>query len=133
MSMKLDIQARGDLLAVDATGEFSLEKAQRTFLEMMEAVALHKTNRVFFDGRSIIGNPSTIERFYYAAFAAATAEQYKRHGRCGAIRFSYVLKEPVLDPEKFGETVAVNRGMCVKAFDNPEEALAWLENLGNDK
>jgi hypothetical protein len=95
--------------------------------------ARHKTCRVLFDGRSITGNPSTIERFYYAAFAAATAEQYKLQGRCGATRFSYVLKQPVLDPEKFGETVAVNRGMCVKAFDNPEDALAWLERSGNDK
>jgi hypothetical protein len=133
MSMRLDIHSRADLLEVEATGEFSLEEAQRTFLAMMEAVTFHKTNRVLFDGRSITGNPSTIERFYFGEFAAATAEQYKLQGKCGATRFSFVLKEPVLDPEKFGETVAVNRGMCVKAFDNPEEALAWLENSGNDK
>lgn len=131
--MRLDIHPRADLLEVGATGEFSLEEAQRTFLELMEAVALHKTCRVLFDGRSITGNPNTIERFYYAAFAAATAEQYKAQGRCGVTRFSYVLKEPVLDPEKFGETVAVNRGMRVKAFDNPEDALAWLENSGGKK
>jgi hypothetical protein len=33
----------------------------------------------------------------------------------------------MLDPEKFGETVAVNRGMLAKVFDNLEAALAWLE------
>jgi len=113
---------RGDLLEVRAIGEFSLEEAKRTFLEMMEAVALHRTKRVLFDGRPITGKPTTIERFYYCEFAAV-ASQSKTPG----IRFAYALKEPVLDPDRFGETVAVNRGMLVKAFDNPEEALAWLE------
>jgi hypothetical protein len=116
-----------DLLEVRATGEFSLEEAQRTFLEIMEAVTLHRTKRVLFDGRTMTGNPRTMERFYYCEFAAATAAQHKTRGASGATRFAYVLKEPVLDPEKFGETVAVNRGMLVKAFDNLEEALAWLE------
>jgi hypothetical protein len=32
----------------------------------------------------------------------------------------------VLDPDRFGETVAVNRGMPVRVFDNLEEALKWL-------
>lgn len=116
-----------DLLEVRATGEFSLDEAQRTFSEMMEAVALHKTKRVLFDGRTMTGNPQTLERFYYGEFAAATVAQRKTRGASGATRFAYVLKEPVLDPERFGETVAANRGMDVKAFDNPEEALAWLE------
>ena len=44
-----------------------------------------------------------------------------------APRFAYVLEEPMLDPERFGETVAVNRGMRVRAFDNLEAARAWLE------
>jgi hypothetical protein len=41
-------------------------------------------------------------------------------------RFAYVLEKPVLDPERLGETVARNRGMDVKAFDNIEEADRWL-------
>jgi hypothetical protein len=122
MSMRLDMCPRGDLLEVRARGEFSLQEAKRTFLEMIEAVALHRTKRVLFEGRAITGKPATMERFYFCEFAAA-ASQSKTPG----IRFAYVLKEPVLDPDKFGETVAVNRGMLVKAFDNPEEALAWLE------
>ena len=108
-----------------ATGEFSLEEARRTFLEMMVSVALHRTKRVLLDGRTVTGNPQTIERFYYGEFAAQTVAQYQTRAS-GAIAFAYVLREPVLDPEKFGETVAVNRGMFIKVFDNLEEALQWL-------
>jgi hypothetical protein len=127
MSMRLEMCCVADLLEVRATGDFSLDEAKRTFLEMMDAVALQRTKRVLFDGRTMTGNPATMERFYYAEFAAATAAQSKTLRKSSNTQFAYVLKEPVLDSEKFGETVAVNRGMFVKAFDNLEDALAWLE------
>ena len=41
-------------------------------------------------------------------------------------RFAYVAHAPVRDPERFGETVAVNRGMNVKVFETPEDAMEWL-------
>lgn len=132
MSMRLDIRPGGDLLEVRATGEFSLEEAQRTFLETMEAVRLHGSKRVLFDGRTLTGTPQTIERFYYGEFAAVKVAQCKTGPGSGLTRFAYVLKEPVLDPERFGETVAVNRGMPVKAFDSLEDAHAWLESLSTN-
>ena len=51
---------------------------------------------------------------------------FASHGVSPATRFAYVLEEPMLDPDRFGETVAVNRGMIVRAFDNLEAARAWL-------
>jgi len=126
MSMRQELRPDADFLEVRATGEFSLDEAKRIFVEMMEAVALHKTKRLLFDGRTLTGNPQTLERFYYAEFAAATVAQFKRRDASGVTRFAYLLKEPVLDPERFGENVAANRGMLVQAFDNPHEALAWL-------
>jgi len=126
MNMRQEMRPDGDLLMVCAMGEFSLEEAKRIFLEMMEAVALHATKRVLLDGRTITGNPQTIERFFYSEFAAFTVAQYRERGVAPATPFAYVLREPVLDPQKFGETVAVNRGMPVKVFDSLGEALKWL-------
>lgn len=107
-------------------GEFSLEEAKRTFLELLEAVARHQVKKVLFDGRRLTGDPDTLERFYYGKFAADAVLQFKDRGVSPATQFAYVLKEPVLDPQRFGETVAVNRGMLVKTFDNLEDALGWL-------
>ena len=126
MSMRQDMRPDSGLLRVCATGQFSLDEAQRTFVEMMEAVALHKTDRVLVDGRTIKGNPLTMERFFYGEFAAGTVARYQERGLSLATRFAYVLREPVLDPKKFGETVAVNRCMRLKVFDNLEEAIKWL-------
>lgn len=126
LRMRLDIQPVSGFLKVVATGDFSLEEAKRTFLQMLEAVVLHKGKKVLFDGRKLMGNPETMERFYYGQFAAQSVVEFAEKGVSPATPFAYVLGEPVLDPARFGETVAVNRGMTVKAFDNPEEALQWL-------
>jgi hypothetical protein len=115
-------------LRIVATGEFSLEDAERTFLEMLDAVAQHNAEKVLLDGRELTGEPATIHRFLYGAFAADSVATYiaARHVP-STLRFAYALREPVLDPHRFGETVAVNRGMWVRAFDSFEEALEWLK------
>ena len=111
------------------TGEFALEEAQRTFLEILDAVARHSTEKILLDGRELQGEPTTIQRFLFGAFTAQAVMRYRRaHRASRALQFAYVLQEPVLDPQRFGETVAVNRGMWVKVFDNPEDALGWLRD-----
>jgi hypothetical protein len=126
MSMLLKIRPESSLLNVGAKGEFSLKEAKRTFLEMLEAVSLHKTKKVLFDGRKLTGRPETMERFYYGEFAAQSVANFAKRGVSLATQFAYVLKEPVLDPRRFGETIAVNRGMIVRVFDTLEDALKWL-------
>jgi hypothetical protein len=41
--------------------------------------------------------------------------------------FAYVIHAALRDPGKFGETVAVNRGMNMKVFENLEDAFEWLD------
>jgi hypothetical protein len=131
--MLLAIRVEPGLLNVVATGRFSLKEAKRTFLQMLDAVALHKSKTVLFDGRELIGKPEIMERFYYGEFAAQSVKEFGERGVSSATQFAYVLKEPVLDSGRFGETVAVNRGMYVKAFDNPGEALQWLAMAPTNK
>lgn len=126
MSMTLEMRAESGVLRVVAMGEFSLDEAQRTFVEILVAVARHKVKQVLFDGRGLAGEPQTIERFYYGEFAANAVAHTS--GVSPATHFAYVLEEPVLDPKRFGEIVAANRGMFVKTFDNLKDAVGWLES-----
>lgn len=89
---------------------------------MLEAVAANHSTRVLFDGREITGEPTTIQRFYYGVFAAEETIRLVQN----VPRFAYILKEPVLDPRRIGETVALNRGMKVKTFTDSDAALNWL-------
>ena|SRR5215469_13063140 len=126
MSMLAQIQSKSDLLSAVVTGRFSLEEAQRTFLEILEAVVLQKSKKVLIDCRALVGKPEVMERFSYANFAAEMVINYQDRGISAGTPFAYVLG-PTLDPKRHGETVAVNRYMNVKVFENPEDALKWLD------
>ena len=120
------MQFESGFLHVVATGEFSLEEAKRAFLEMLGAVAQYQAHKVLFDGRNLKGKPEDFERFFYGEFASKeTLRLVKEHGI--APRFAYLITKPLRDSQRFGETVAVNRGMIVKTFETVEEASAWLE------
>ena len=126
MCMTLKTCAESGFLHVDAMGTFSLEEAKRTFLEVLEAVARYDERKVLFDGRKLVGEPTAMERFYYAEFVAQAVKGFADRGVFPATQFAYVLAHPVRDPRRFGENVASNRGMFVKTFDNLEDALGWL-------
>ena len=125
MSMNIKLTYDSGLLRATTTGRFSIEEAKRTFLEVMDAIAKHDASKVLFDGREITGKPEDMERFYYGEFTARTVMNYAKVSHCPI--FTYVLIPPVLDPDRFGETVAKNRGMIVKTFETLENATSWLQ------
>ena len=92
---------------------------------MLGAVAQYKAEKILFDGRNVKGNPEDMERFYYGEFAARETQRIVVEHKI-VPRFAYVMHEPLRDKTRLGETVAVNRGMNVKTFETPEDAIAWL-------
>jgi hypothetical protein len=122
--------ADSGVLRATFVGEFSLAEAEQNFLEILDAAAHHETDKILLDGRDVQGNVQTIERFLFGEFTAHAVARYTQERSPRRVpQFAYVIHEPILDPQRFGETVAVNRGMWVKVFDNLEEALRWL-NVG---
>ena len=133
MSMSVKGQPKGDLLYVTAEGEFSLDEATRTFGMVLDMMTVNECTRVLFDGRQIEGEPTAVERFYYAAFASDAVNLLRMDGWLeDTPRFAYVLREPVLDPLRLGQTVARKRDMQVKAFDELNPAMRWLSILPDD-
>jgi hypothetical protein len=126
MKVRLGVDAERGLLTVTYSGDFSLAEAEGTFLDLLDTLVEHNLRKVLIDGRQLAGNPELLERFYYGAFVAAAVNRTVNRTRCAVPAFAYVLEIPVLDPNRFGETVAVNRGMRVKAFDNLQQARWWL-------
>jgi len=131
MSIQQKMHFASGILHVDATGEFSLEEAGRAFLEMLEAVVQYQATKVLLDGRTLKGNPEYVERFYYGEFAANETRRLVLE--LGIVpRFAYVITAALRHPARLGELVAVNRGMSIKTFENPEEAVEWLESKRSD-
>jgi len=132
MSLQQKMHFESGLLSVDASGDFSLEDAKLAFLEMLGAVVQYKAEKILLDGRNVNGNPRDIERFYYGEFAARETRNIVVEHKI-VPRFAYVLHEPLRDPARLGETVAMNRGMVIKVFENPEDATEWLNGRADSQ
>jgi hypothetical protein len=124
LSFRVDLERH--LLRVTYSGEFSIPEAEATFQEILEALVKNRLRKVLVDGRQVIGNPEPLERFYYGKYVADAVNKTVNRMRIEVPRFAYVLQEPLLDPKRFGETVALNRGMRIKAFDDMKRAEWWL-------
>lgn len=123
--LKVSILPEKGVLRAVARGEFSLRDAENCYLQILNAALEVSSDKILVDGREVTGEPEVMERFLYGEFAADKCQSLLyRRGRFPM--FAFVLKEPVLDPRRLGETVARNRGMVVKAFDNLEDAEDWL-------
>lgn len=126
MSISQRMHFESGVLKIEANGEYSLAEAKSAFVEMLQAVLQYQARKVLLDGRKVVGKPRQFERFLYGEFAANESMRIVNQHKI-VPRFAYVLHEPLRDPERFGEIVAVNRGMIVKTFETPDEAFQWLE------
>lgn len=127
MSMTLDITPNKIFLYIRIGGDFSLSEANDCITNMFKAIATHNIFNALVDCRGLQGELTTFERFEHAEFAAEALKGILKTGKAHRVRLAYVGKPPLFDTEKFGETVAVNRGLNVKSFENVEEALSWLK------
>ena len=70
MNIRQQMRFESGFLKIEASGEFSLEEAKRTFLEMLGVVSQYHAEKVVFDGRNVNGKARDFERFLYGEFAA---------------------------------------------------------------
>lgn len=116
-----------EFLWVRCSGDFSLPEAKAKFLLIMDAVVQHQIRKVMVDVRALCGSPTMFERFDYSTFVAQNAIRNAEGCRLAA-HLVYLGDIPLIDPERFGETVARNRGASVKVYETREikDAFAWL-------
>jgi hypothetical protein len=127
MELSFIFDSGNSLIRATLAGPFSLSDSQTTFARIVDALVEYQAKKVLIDGRAITGQPETLARFYYGEFAAEEVAFLKKRGVSYKPQFAYVILEPVRDKNRFGETIAKNRGMHVMVFDNLAEAEKWLQ------
>ena len=75
MSIQQNMHFESGLLSVEASGDFSLENAKQAFLGILRLLPTIRPEKILFDGRTVIGKPRDMERFYYGEFAATEIAQ----------------------------------------------------------
>src|SRR5215470_15346350 len=80
----------------------------------------HGIGRLLVDGTKLTGfePPGTVERFRMAVQLASAAES--------RVKVALLGRAELIDPDRFGVTVARNRGFLVDVFETEADALAWL-------
>jgi hypothetical protein len=127
MELNIEIEPRENYLHVCVKGSYELKKAKELLKDAIEAAAKHDLKNVLVDYREIEGGArTTMMEYEYATFGAELLMEMRIKQGLPVLRFAYVGKAPFFDESRFGETVATNRSVIVKATEDFEEALAWL-------
>jgi hypothetical protein len=102
------------------SGSVTFDEAVALVLGAIEAACANQVRSLLVDSTALTGfrSPDTFQRFLAAVAWAEEAS--------GRLRLSMVARPAMIDPNKFGVTVATNRGLECNIFTTEVEALAWL-------
>ena len=125
MSIQTEVDVRGGYLYLSCAGTFSSDSLLQVFKKGFTIAEERELMAVLVDARGLGGpTPSTTERFALGVLLAETQRRQSAY-----IHMIVVGDEPFVSHDKFGETVAVNRGAVGKVFTDIDEAVTWIEQL----
>ncbi len=114
-----------DFITLIASGNYTLERAINLCKLSIDTCVIYNKQKIIVDICKVTGNVPFFERYQYAEALA----QYKvKHALAISSKIALLGREPLIDKNRFGETVAVNRGVNIKVFTEIDKALAWLKN-----
>jgi hypothetical protein len=123
MKLSVTCEVRGECLWVRSTGDFDVITAGKTIAEVTEKAREHNLRQVLWDITAVGGldeeSSSLMERFEICKVAA---DHFSK-----GLRLAVVGTPQQLTPDRFEESVMLNRGATVKVTSNLQEALSWLE------
>ena len=126
MTLAIDFESRQHYLRARVSGEYSLRAAQDVYDEAVQTALAAGHDRILLDATAVSGAPTQDERYMLGLFVAAEQRILAAKHPAISVQVAVVGRQPLVDPERFGETVAVNRGAKVKVSEQLDEALAWL-------
>jgi hypothetical protein len=102
-------------------GSVSLDEAVARVRAAIAVARSNQARELLVDTTALTGFPSpdTLQRFLAAVEWAEEAR--------GGLRLAMVARAEMIDPGKFGVTVAANRGLVSNIFTTEVEARAWLD------
>ena len=120
MAITYTLQTHGDLLHVETSGtDENLAGVKSYGAAIIQAAVQGACRRVLCDETGSDRKSGTVDTFEAAQFIAAQAPRIAQ--------IAIVCKTADFRDASFWETVAVNRGLRVKAFQTLDAANKWLE------
>lgn len=121
MTYELSVEAKDGVLRVVAAGPRTLESILAISREVLQACAELRIGSVLADIRPLEGHLSTLGAYQLGAHRFTEMREERV-----VSRLAILDREELADRHAFLETVTANRGMQIRVFYDPEDALAWL-------
>lgn len=113
----------GDHAEYRPTGQVSLDQMAQLITSAIAFARERQIGKLLADTRGLTGfkSPSLIDRYHFIhQWAEASGH---------VVRVVLVARPEMIDPQKFGVTVATNLGFIADIFASEEQALAWLQTF----
>ena len=130
--MEIDIENRKSYLYIKVSGNVSLtspsgwQEVKSVRGEIIEKIIKNRIYAILFDCRECSVKLSTLGRFLFATIVAEENEKLVK-AQIPPLKITFVVNKYLIDPGKFGEKVAHDRGLNGLVTDNIHEAMRWIE------
>jgi hypothetical protein len=121
MTIQVEKKLGQDFAEIVCHGQYSTSGLLKALDEGLDFAAANGLRALLMDVFSITGAPDTMDRFELGSKGAEL-----QISKPSLVTIAFVGKQPQIDAERFGETVAVNRCADVKVFEDRDEAIRWL-------
>jgi hypothetical protein len=121
MSELEHFEVLSDYAVFRPTGQVSVEKGAELVTTAIAFARAHRIRKLLVDASNLTGfePPGIATRYFYMHdWARASA---------GSVRVAFLARPEMIDPQKFGRTVAANVGFIANVFTTEEDALNWLQ------
>ena len=121
----MQIHVEGSLFYVSLAGKMNGRLAEQTYRRVVRECVDGGCFKLLIDGRGLSGELTTTDR--YSLGKVVAEENASLGGEAGRqVQVALVGTHPLIDRDRFGETVARNRGAAVKVTYDLESAYRWL-------
>ena len=127
MSVDIEISLMPDYISLNCSGTCSSVSELNSVFQRAVALARdHRRRKILILANEVTGELTTQDRYVGASFL--TEQVFRAPEWISAI--AVVGQPPLIDPARFGETVARNRGINGRVFTDVDEAVGWIDRAG---
>lgn len=107
------------------SGEFRLSVAQDHYRGVLQAAVHQRQPRILMDCTGVTGEMTASDRFAFGVYMAE-AQRGLEAQLPAAPQIAILAAPPIMDPGRFTQLVANNRGVRMRASESLQELLSWL-------
>jgi len=120
-----EVEPRVGYLYATVSGGFDLAEAQAGYRGLLQAAARYRLARLLMDCTRVTGEMTVADRLAFGTFMAE--EQQRMLGQLPeAPQVAILAAPPIMDPGRFTQAVANNRGVRMRASESLLELRSWL-------